>query len=73
MNSKIKRFDLLVDFLKLSAEEASLLRGRMDGTVPRSRIVPGRAITPLREFARIRYARTGQRQWVVAPPLRKLR
>jgi hypothetical protein len=73
MISKIKRRDLLVDLLKLSAEEKLMLRGRMDGTVPRSRIVPGPAITPLREFARIRYARTGQRQWVVAPPLRKLR
>jgi hypothetical protein len=72
MNSKIKRFDLLADFLKLSREEWLMLMGRMDGTVPRSRIAPDSAITPLTDFGRIRYARTGQRQWIVTPTLELL-
>jgi len=72
MKSKIKRFDLLAEFWALSQEEWLMLMGRMDGTVPRPRIVPGPAITPLTDFGRICYARTGQRQWIVAPALELL-
>jgi hypothetical protein len=72
MSSPIKRFDLLADFLALSHEEWLMLMGRMEGTVPRWRIVPGPAITPLTDFGRILYARTGQRQWIVAPTLELL-
>jgi hypothetical protein len=46
--------------------------GRMEGTVPRWRIVPGPAITPLTDFGRILYALTGQRQWIMAPLLKEL-
>ena len=67
MSSPIKRFELLADFLALSQEEWLMLTGRMDGTVPRWRIVPGPAITPLTDFRRIRHAHTGERQWIVAP------
>jgi hypothetical protein len=72
MTSTIKRFDLLAEFLTLSQEEWLMLMGRINGAVPRPRIVPGPAITPLTAFGRIRYARTGQRQWIVAPTLELL-
>lgn len=72
MSSPIKRYDLLADFLALSHEEWLMLMGRMEGTVPRWRIVPGPAITPLTDFGRILYAITGQRQWIMAPLLKEL-
>ena len=61
--------DVLLGLLALGPAEQRFLVDRVWGTVILARVWPGPPVTPQVVFARLRYARTGRRQWVIAPGL----
>lgn len=65
--SKTTRRKVIVELLQTTPAEKRLLLARIRGTVLGVRIFPDPAPTPPIVYARIRYAQSGQRQWVFAP------
>ena len=71
--SRVIRYDMIVELLKLSPTEKQLLGDRMHVVMPIMRIFPGPAPTPAIAYARSLYEQTGRRQWVFAPGMARRR
>lgn len=61
--------DVLWMLLALAPAEQRFVVDRVRGAVILARVWPGPPVAPAVVFARIRYARTGRRQWIIAPGL----